>query len=66
MSVPAPINRFEFVVVASLRAAQLVRGCTPRVPARSRCTTTACREVQAGKCVAAPRVPRDVPPGGAV
>ena len=33
---PGATNAFEFVVLSSLRAAQLMRGCTPRVdgPAR--------------------------------
>ena len=46
----APTSRFEFVVVASARAKQLLQGCTPRVeedvavkPAR-----IALREVEAG------------------
>jgi DNA-directed RNA polymerase subunit omega len=46
----APTSRFEFVVVASARAKQLLQGCTPRVddsaikPAR-----IALREVEAGQ-----------------
>ncbi len=46
----APASRFEFVAVASARAKQLLRGCTPRVaddalkPAR-----IALREVEAGQ-----------------
>jgi DNA-directed RNA polymerase omega subunit len=48
----APSSRFEFVVVASARAKQLLQGCTPRVegdinevkPAR-----IAQREVEAGE-----------------
>jgi len=46
----APVSRFEFVVVASARAKQLLQGCTPRVedvaikPAR-----IALREVEAGQ-----------------
>jgi DNA-directed RNA polymerase subunit K/omega len=42
-------NPFEFVVVAALRAKQLMRGCLPRVPAASRVTTTAQLELVAGK-----------------
>lgn len=30
---PEGFNQFEFVVVSGLRAAQLTRGCTPRVSA---------------------------------
>jgi DNA-directed RNA polymerase subunit K/omega len=47
---------FEFVKVSALRAAQLMRGCTPRVLASHKATTTAQREVAAGKVFAAPRV----------
>ena len=43
------INSFEFVVVSTLRAAQLTRGCTPRVPASTKVSATARREVAAGK-----------------
>jgi DNA-directed RNA polymerase subunit K/omega len=42
-------NAFEFVVIASLRVRQLVDGCTPRVEAEGKRTTTAQREVLAGK-----------------
>jgi DNA-directed RNA polymerase subunit K/omega len=50
------IGKFEFVKLASLRAAQLMKGCTPRVPAARKSTTTAQREVASGKVFAAPRV----------
>ena len=43
------MGKFEFVRLASLRAAQLMRGCTARVPERYKRTTTAQREVAAGK-----------------
>jgi DNA-directed RNA polymerase subunit K/omega len=46
---PVETNRFEAVVVAALRAKQLLRGCTPRVPAALKFTTTARREVAAAK-----------------
>ena len=42
------VNAFEFVIVSSLRAAQLMRGCTPRVPASKKAAVTAQREVKAG------------------
>jgi DNA-directed RNA polymerase subunit K/omega len=29
---PAHLNRYEFVVVAALRAQQLLAGCTPSLP----------------------------------
>jgi hypothetical protein len=47
---------FEFVKIAALRAAQLMRGCTPRVPPSHKSTTTAQHEVAAGKVIALPRV----------
>lgn len=43
------VNPFEFVKVASLRAAQLMRGCTARVPEGRRPIITAQLEVAAGK-----------------
>jgi DNA-directed RNA polymerase subunit K/omega len=43
------VNLFEFVIVSSLRASQLTRGCTPRVLASDKVTVTARREVEAGK-----------------
>jgi DNA-directed RNA polymerase subunit K/omega len=42
-------NAFEFVRVATLRAAQLMRGCQPRVPASHRSILTAQLEIVAGK-----------------
>ena len=52
---PPEMNPFEFVRLASLRAAQLMKGCTARVPARHRAVLTARAEVAAGKVVAEPR-----------
>ena len=49
-------NAFEFVKVASLRAAQLMKGCTARVPVGHRSVLTAQREVAEGKVSALPRV----------
>jgi DNA-directed RNA polymerase subunit K/omega len=43
-----PVNAFEFVVISALRAAQLARGCAPRVAASDKVTVTARREVIAG------------------
>jgi DNA-directed RNA polymerase subunit K/omega len=45
---PPDSNAFEFVRVAALRAAQLMRGCSPRVPAGLRPVVTAQLEVVAG------------------
>ncbi len=46
---PVGINAFEFVVLSSLRAAQLIRGCTPRVDTVQKTIMTAQLEVAAGK-----------------
>lgn len=43
------MGKFEFVQLASLRAAQLMRGCTPRVAVSRKPTTTALREVAESK-----------------
>lgn len=51
------MGKFEFVTLATLRAAQLMRGCSPRVPAGRKSTTTAQREVAAGLVIAGPRTP---------
>jgi DNA-directed RNA polymerase subunit K/omega len=45
----ADSNGFEFVRVASLRAAQLMRGCSPRVAPSHKSILTAQMEVVAGK-----------------
>jgi DNA-directed RNA polymerase subunit K/omega len=49
------VGKFEFVRVAALRTAQLMRGCTPRVAAGGKPTTTAQREIACGKVASAPR-----------
>lgn len=51
---PIEFNAFEFVVLAGLRAAQLARGCTPRVPGADKVTVTAQMEVAARKIVQDP------------
>ncbi len=58
---PDHMAAFEFVVVSSLRAVQLVRGCTPRVPAGHRHTTTARAEVATGMVRREPAPPNDKP-----
>ena len=50
------INQFEFVRLSALRTAQLMRGCTPRVTASHKMTTTAQREVAGKKVIALPRL----------
>jgi DNA-directed RNA polymerase subunit K/omega len=54
---PAVDNAFEFVRVSALRAAQLMRGCTARVPVppSGKAISTAQREVAAGLVRALPR-----------
>jgi DNA-directed RNA polymerase subunit K/omega len=42
---PDGLNAFELCVVAGLRAAQLQRGCTPRVPPADKVAVTALHEV---------------------
>lgn len=42
---PTEMNAFEFAVVSSLRAAQLHRGCTPRVEQSPKVAVTAQHEV---------------------
>jgi hypothetical protein len=46
---PVGMGAFEFVVLATLRAAQLMRGCQPRVEGAHKATTTAQVEVAEGK-----------------
>ena len=46
---PVHMNAFEFVILSSLRAAQLMRGCTPRVASTQKMIMTAQLEVAAGK-----------------
>lgn len=46
---PVAMNAYEFVVISSLRAAQLMRGCVPRVDGGHKTIMTAQLEVAAGK-----------------
>jgi len=46
---PAGFGAFEVAVLAGLRAAQLARGCTPRLESSHRITVTAQMEVAEGK-----------------
>ena len=55
---PVHMNAFEFVVLSSLRAAQLMRGCTPRVTTSQKMIMTAQLEVALGKVgILLPTVP---------
>jgi DNA-directed RNA polymerase subunit K/omega len=51
---PPGMTGFEFAVVSGLRAAQLMRGCTPRVPSTHKLIVTAQLEVAAGLIGRAP------------
>jgi DNA-directed RNA polymerase subunit K/omega len=46
---PDEISAFEFAVLSSLRAAQLQRGCTPRVAPSNKMAVTAQHEIAARK-----------------
>jgi len=48
---PQGMSVFEFSVLSSLRAAQLSRGCTPRVVPSAKLAVTAQLEVSARKVV---------------
>lgn len=48
---PDGMNAFEFAVLSGQRAAQLRRGCTPRVPRSEKVTVTALHELAEGKVV---------------
>jgi DNA-directed RNA polymerase subunit K/omega len=52
---PTEFSAFEFVVLSGLRAAQLMRGCTPRVEIGHKRIVTAQIEVATGKVVQAER-----------
>lgn len=51
------VGKFEFVRLATLRTAQLMRGCAPRVAACGKPTSTAQREVADGTVRGVPREP---------
>jgi DNA-directed RNA polymerase subunit K/omega len=53
---PAELNAFEFAVLAGLRAAQLARGCTPRVNCTSKLAVIAQMEVAERKVAREPVV----------
>jgi len=56
---PPRLNAFEFAVLAGLRAAQLQRGCFPRVAPSDKVAVTAQQEVAEGKVVRAPSTPSE-------
>ena len=45
---PPGLGAFQFVILASLRTAQLIRGCRPRIDGAHKLTVTAQFEVAAG------------------
>jgi DNA-directed RNA polymerase subunit K/omega len=47
------MEKFEFVVMATLRAQQLMKGCVPQLDGDHKATTMAQMEVSAGKIVRA-------------
>jgi DNA-directed RNA polymerase subunit K/omega len=58
---PDHMSAFEYVVVCSMRAEQLIKGSTPRVTRAHRHTTTAREEVALGLVVREPAPPTDKP-----
>lgn len=50
----AGLGAFEFAVLSSLRVAQLIRGCSPRVASTHKHIMTAQMEVAAGTVVGLP------------
>jgi DNA-directed RNA polymerase subunit K/omega len=46
---PYQMEAFEYVIVAALRAQQLMKGCTPQLNGEHKATTMAQMEVSAGK-----------------
>jgi DNA-directed RNA polymerase subunit K/omega len=48
---PTGMSAFEFAVLSGLRAAQLNRGCTPRVPRSEKLAVTAQHEIAERKVV---------------
>ena len=67
---PPGVGAFQFVILSTLRAAQLMRGCRPRVDGAHKPTVTAQVEVAEGKvmqlftepvAIGGPAGARDVP-----
>jgi hypothetical protein len=57
MQPPIGMSQFEFVVLSSLRAAQLTRGCIPRLDGLHKITVMAQMEVAELKVVRGPDLP---------
>jgi hypothetical protein len=60
MQRPAGIGAFQFVILASLRASQLMRGCLPRIEGEHKNTVIAQLEVAQGMVLQDFGVPDDV------
>jgi DNA-directed RNA polymerase subunit K/omega len=58
---PDGMNAFEFAVLSGLRATQLHRGCTPRVPPSEKVAVTAQHEVAERQIVASAPAGRSEP-----
>ena len=58
---PACFGKFEFAVMASLRASQLTRGCLPRVEGGHTVAVTAQLEIAEGKVPLASAAPVAAP-----
>jgi len=58
---PDGMNAFEFAVLSGLRATQLKRGCTPRVPPSEKIAVTAQHEVAERQVVAAAHADSSLP-----
>jgi DNA-directed RNA polymerase subunit K/omega len=48
IQLPPGVGLFEFTVLATMRAQQLIRGCKPRVVVEGKLTTVAQLEIAAG------------------
>jgi DNA-directed RNA polymerase subunit K/omega len=59
---PHGLGALEFAVVSALRAAQLMRGCTPRLSGDDKPVTMAQREVAEGRVAREPDVPPVIAP----
>lgn len=57
LPIPPVLGMFQFAVLASLRAAQLMRGCIPRVGGEHKPTVIARLEVAEGWVLQAPSLP---------
>jgi len=57
---PTGITAFEFAVLSGLRAAQLNRGCTPRVARSAKIAITAQQEIAERKVLRGPDVGKPV------